>query len=137
MAVTSTIQDWIVTRERSPYRTNLFYNNGYLILHQSPGESADVIRFPFYNVYITNRELFNDIKIKRPFDRKYFYQPKKLSLDLYGDIGLWHVLLVLNKCRSVSDFFGDKVYILNPEQVMDYMSRMFVDSDIDTTIYDT
>ena len=131
----STIHEWVKERDQSPYRSNLFYRNGYLLIHEAPGQKDDAIRFPFYNVFIANRELFNNIKIRYTFDEKYFYQPKKMSMDLYKDIGLWHILLVLNKCRSSIDFHGKYVYILDPNQVMDYMSRMFVDEDINTTIY--
>lgn len=133
----STIPEWVSERERSPYRTSLYYKNGKLILHQEPGKTDDLIRFPFYNIFIANRELFDNIKIQYPLAKKYYFQPKRLSMDLYGDVGLWHILLALNKCRSSIDFISEKIFVLDPNQVMKYMSRMFVDEEINTTIYDT
>ena len=131
----STIKEWITERNRSAYRLPLFYDNGVLLVQRVPGKPDDLTRFPFYNVFIKNRLLFEPITLVMDFDPAFHYQPKKLSLSLYRDIGLWQILLVLNKCRSEVDFVGDKVYYLDPDQVLEYMSRMFVDEEIDTTIY--
>ena len=131
----STIRECVSERERSPYRTSLFYDGSVTIIHRPPGKPEDLTKFPFYNVFVKNREMFEPIKIQMDFDPKFWYQPKKLSMNLYRDIGLWHILLVLNKCRSEVDFIGTKVWYLDPNEVMEYMSRMFVNENIDTTIY--
>jgi hypothetical protein len=130
----STLNEWIAERERSPYRSNLFYDNSILIVHQTPNQPDDLTKFPFYNVFIKNRLLFEPITVVMPWDRKYYYRPKKLSYDLYGDIGLWHVLMILNKVRSEEEFIGTRVKYLKPDEVMDYISRMFIDEGIDTTM---
>lgn len=133
----STIKEWVAERERSPYRAGLFYTNGILIVHNTPGQPEDIVRFPFYNIFTKNREMFDPIKLQMDFDPRFHYQPKKLSMNLYRDIGLWQILLILNKCRSEVDFVGDKVWYLDPEQVMEYMSRMFVNEEVDVTVYGT
>lgn len=132
----SHISEWVLERERSPYRSRLFCNNGILIIHKQPNKPDDIIRVPMYNVFTKNRLFFENIVQEMDFDPKYHYQPKKMSNDLYHDIGLWQILLILNKCRSEIDFVGKRVKFLDPDQVMEYMSRMFVDEDIDITIYD-
>lgn len=132
---TSTIGEWITEQNMTAYRAPLFYKNGILIVHQEYGKPDDLTRFPFYNVFIKNRLMFEPIKMRMKFDKKFHYQPKKLSNELYGEISLWQVLLILNSCRSEVDFVGEKVWYLDPTQVMEYMSRMYVDEKIDTTVY--
>lgn len=136
MPSSSTIKDWIKEMQSSPYRSDLFNRGGQLILHREK-DKDDLIRFPFYNIFIANRHMFDPIKLITDFPREYFYQPKKLSMRLYGDTSLWRILLILNKCHSEVDFFGNRLWYLDPDQVMTYMSRMFIDEDVNTTVYDT
>lgn len=132
---TSTLQEWVQERSNSTFRTNLFYDNGILVIRQDPLKPDDIIRIPFYNVFIKNRDMFDPITVVRPMEKEYYRQPKKFSYDTYGDIGLWHVLLVMNKCRSEVDFVREKVKYLDPDKVMDYISRMFIDNGIDASYY--
>lgn len=132
---TSTLSEWIQEKENSAYRTPLYYRNGMLIVHREYGMPDDLTRFPFYNVFVKNREMFDPIKLQMDFDPIYHYKPKKMSWDLYNDISLWHILLVLNKCRNEVDFVGEKVWYLDPMAISKYMSRMFVDEKIDTTVF--
>lgn len=132
--MSSTINEWIEERATSPYRSNLFYDGSIMIVRRELNKPDDLTKFPFYNVFIKNRLLFEPIEMIMDFNPAYHYQPKKLSFDLYKDIGLWHVLLILNKKRCEEDFVGSRVKYLDPDEVMNYMSRMFVDEGIDTTI---
>ena len=47
----------------------------------------------------------------------YYYRPKRLSIKLYNNIELWHMLLWLNNMTTVGEFTKNKIRIFNPQKI--------------------
>lgn len=47
----------------------------------------------------------------------YKYQPKKMSLDLYGNIDLWHLILWVNNMTSVTQFNRKNLILFRRDRI--------------------
>lgn len=57
------------------------------------------------------------VKLTETEATKYKYDPKKLSLDLYGTMDLWVLLLKLNRCSHPLNFVSKNVRVLDPDNL--------------------
>jgi hypothetical protein len=73
-----------------------------------------ILKNYFINVTLTDEEM-----------TKYSYQPKKLSLDLYGTIELWFLLIRINNLTSISEFNKKKIKIFHPDY-LDILNKIMI-----------
>jgi len=57
---------------------------------------------------------------------KYKYQPKRLSLELYGTIELWSALLSINHVYSISGFDLQTIRIFDPAEIMSVIEEILI-----------
>ena len=104
MALPETIQDSIALQnERS---INYRILNKYTKMHNI--ETDDNLVIPIDSIVNKYRNFLEDSVIKvKMTDAEwltYRLRPKSLSYRLYGTTEFWHVLLLLNGCKSTMDF---------------------------------
>lgn len=60
-----------------------------------------------------------------PLPDRYFYQPKTLSLELYGTVDLWLALLRVNGMRNVTEFHNPIIRIYNSGKLRELINIFF------------
>ena len=60
--------------------------------------------------------------------RKYKYNPKRLSYDIYSTTELWFELLRLNYCSSITEFTlkNNIVNVYNVNQIKDILNEIMI-----------
>lgn len=104
MALPETIQNAIdIQEERS---INYRILNLYTKMHNI--ETNDNLIIPIDSIVNKYRNFLNDSIIEVTMSDEewltYRLRPKSLSYRLYGTTEFWHVLLLLNGCKSTMDF---------------------------------
>lgn len=88
------------------------------------------IRVPFSSLITKYRHYLYDIIVTRELDNneisKYKFNPKALSLDLYGTPELWDTLLFLNDCKSKIDFNPEIVSYYDPMRLKSYINEIML-----------
>lgn len=61
--------------------------------------------------------------------RAYWYKPKTVSFELYGNAEFWYTLLILNQCTSVNQFTPNVMKYYDPNYFKDYLNHMMILED--------
>lgn len=99
------------------------------ILHNKENDST--IRIPFASLINKYSNYLYEIIITLESDATtdltvYRYNPRKLSLDIYGTTEFWDVILLLNNCKSVIDFDLKEIKIYDPTRFKDYLNEIII-----------
>ena len=93
------------------------------------------ITIPYMSIISKYRHILDGIPnliVKVKFDdkmtRKYKYNPKKLSYDIYSTTELWFELLRLNHCSSVTEFNikNNIVNVYNVKQIKNILNEIMI-----------
>lgn len=93
------------------------------------------ITIPYMSIISKYRHVLDGIPnliVKVKFDdkmtRKYKYNPKKLSYDIYSTTELWFELLRLNHCSSVTEFNikNNIVNVYNVKQIKNILNEIMI-----------
>jgi len=96
--------------------------NAYGLLMQDPSTVIDKFMVPE--------------TIEMEMARKYVHKPEHLSLALYGETYLWHLLMKLNNCQHRSDFDFSTVTVLEPTFVNTLKNFVIARSDEISTVHE-
>ena len=106
----------------------------YKTLHDScvinNKQDENSIEIPFssitnkYRVYLNQSVV--QIQLTEEEERIYMYNPKMLSLDLYGTVEFWSDLLKLNNAVSILDFKPSMVKIYNPSSFKQCLNEILM-----------
>ena len=99
------------------------------ILHNKENDST--IRIPFASLIDKYSNYLYEIIITLESDATtdltvYRYNPRKLSLDIYGTTEFWDSILLLNNCKSVIDFDLREIKIYDPTRFKDYLNEIII-----------
>lgn len=104
MALPTTMPDAIKLQEERIINYRIL--NKYTKMHNI--ETDDNLIIPIDSIVNKYRNFLEDsVKTAKMTDEEWFtyrLRPKSLSLRLYGTTEFWHVLLLLNGCKSTIDF---------------------------------
>lgn len=104
MALPVTIQDAITLQEERSINYRIL--NKYTKMHNI--ETNDSLIIPIDSIVNKYRHFLEDSIITTELSDEewlvYRFKPKSLSYRLYGTTEFWHVLLLLNGCKSTMDF---------------------------------
>lgn len=89
------------------------------------------------NRYVNIQDIFDNYKnsdmgIMQTFDmddikwQGYEYSPKAMSLDLYGTIDMWRILLECNEMNHPGEFCKrKKIIVPEPENFLQHLSKVY------------
>lgn len=104
-------------------------NSEFSLSKTSIIETIGNIKYPIDNIlnkYMSIiKDYFINITLTDEETSKYFYHPKKLSLDLYGTIELWFLLIKINNMTSISEFNKKKIKIFHPDH-LDVLNKIMI-----------
>lgn len=93
------------------------------------------ITIPYLSIISKYRHILNGIPnliVKVKFDdqmaRKYKYNPKRLSYDIYSTVELWFELLRINHCSSVTEFDlkNNQVNVYNVNKIKEILNEIMI-----------
>lgn len=126
MVIPATIQDDIKRGETSQ-KTHRMLNNSLIIDYANSDES---VRMPFNSIISKYKEYFDkyidEVELSEEEQRTYRYAPKKFSLDMYGTIEYWSIILYINECHSIMDFEPTKVKYVVPESITEIINEILI-----------
>jgi hypothetical protein len=125
-----TIREFIDAKKIDKYRYELFNKQYILEYPQKMGINGDLIKISLYNIITNHIDFLKEIYISTKMNPEWRYAPKTLSWEIYSMIEMWHILLIINKCRCTEDFVMDKIVYLDPAKYDDYIARIFFLEDI-------
>lgn len=126
MALPETINDAIdIQEERSiNYRILNYYTKMYNV------ETNDSLIIPIDSIVNKYRNfLIDSINTAELTDEEwltYRLRPKSLSYRLYGTTEFWHVLLLLNGCKSTMDFDSKTVKYYNRRKLYQQLNEILI-----------
>ena len=90
--------------------------NGNLIVNHTSlaNKYFEYIKPAILDVELTDKEL-----------QKYRYSPKKLSLDLYGTVELWGLILQINNMTSATEFNTKKIKVFT-NRIFTLLNEIFI-----------
>ena len=104
MALPETIQNAITIQENRTINYRIL--NLYTKMHNN--ETDDNLIIPIDSIINKYRNFLEDSVITTTMTDQewltYRFKPKSLSYRLYGTTEFWHILLLLNGCKSTMDF---------------------------------
>jgi|GEM_PF-2698112 len=116
------------------------YRNLHTNLKITNTNTSNDILVPFAS--ITNKyrhyleKIIIPIKLNEKEQIRYRYQPKKLSLELYGTTELWNDLLIINNCVSIRTFTPKVVKVYDPDNYKKYLNEiMIIEAELGNIIY--
>lgn len=88
------------------------------------------IQIPFSSLTDKYRDFLSTITVTIELDdinmTKYRYRPKMVSEELYGTTEFWNDILILNKCKSVSEFYPRKLTVYDPDKFKAYINEIMI-----------
>lgn len=95
------------------------------VLVENAEDKSDVIRIPWNDFFLKYQdELSKAIQLYNIPEAMY-YNPKMLSLTLYGTTELWLGLLRVNNMKNVTEFHKPFIKIYNPYVIKDLIDIFF------------
>lgn len=93
--------------------------------------SDETILIPFEHIASKYKDFFDSqtvsVAMSLDEERLYRFNPKRLSLDLYQNIGYWSILLFINDCHSVIDFEPHgSIKVINPNRIKDLVNEILL-----------
>ena len=119
---TTYVDSYISEGQKAVLSLKNFYDT---VLTADVNNPTHIIRIPIADFFVKYRkELEPTIQYYNVSDG-YFYQPKTLSLDLYGTTEMWLSLLRVNNMRNVTEFHLPVIKIYNPTDVKELINILF------------
>jgi hypothetical protein len=116
------IDTYISDGQKSVLSLKNFYTT---ILTADINDATHVIRIPIEDFFIRYRKQLEPIIQYYSVADSYFYQPKTLSLELYGTTEMWLSLLRVNDMRNITEFHQPIIKIYNPIEVKELINILF------------
>lgn len=116
------IDSYIADGQKSVLSLNNFYET---LLTASADNPNHIIRIPISDFFLTYRQQLEPAVQFFNVSERFFYQPKTLSLELYGTTELWLALLRVNNMRNITQFHLPTIKIYNPTDVKELINILF------------
>ena len=126
MAIPSTLTEQIKEARKLEISYKTLHDS--CVINNKQDENS--IEIPFssitnkYRVYLNQSVV--QIQLTEEEERIYMYNPKMLSLDLYGTVEFWSDLLKLNNAVSILDFKPSMVKIYNPSSFKQCLNEILM-----------
>jgi hypothetical protein len=95
------------------------------ILTADIDDVTKIIRIPMGDFFIKYRSQLDAIVQYYSVSDRFFYQPKSVSLELYGTTEMWLSLLRVNNMRNITEFHQPIIKIYNPTDVKELINILF------------
>lgn len=94
-------------------------------------EKSDVIvQIPFNPLFSKFKDYFNkymcNIPLSEEEQKKYRFSPKRMSLDMYGIVDYWSLLLYINDAPSILDFEPERVNIIYNDKITQLINELLI-----------
>ena len=117
---TTTIEELI---ESGKGVTISYYNLSFLDM-MSNGTWVSVLNV--VNDYMPElKAVAYDVELKQSEQQTYFYKPKLLSLDVYGDTELYYIILLMNDMADVKEFTKPIIKMLKKQDMNNLISAIY------------
>lgn len=93
---------------------DMMENNTWVSVLNVVNDYITELRTACVNVKLTNEEQF-----------KYFYKPKLLCYDVYGNPELYFIILLINDMADVKEFTKSKIKMLKKEHMSTLISLIY------------
>lgn len=122
MADVTFVDKYIVDGKSSLISLSKFYDTILITNRDNPDH---IFRVPLHDTFLKYREHFQDMIVLYQLPANHFYQPKRLSEELYGTTEMWLSILRLNGMRNISEFNQPMVMIYDPERIREFINIFF------------
>ena len=117
---TTTIEELI---ESGKGVTISYYNLSFLDM-MSNGTWVSVLNV--VNDYMPElKAVAYDVELKQSEQQTYFYKPKLLSLDVYGNTELYYIILLMNDMADVKEFTKPIIKMLKKQDMNNLISAIY------------
>lgn len=108
--------------QSAPTGLHKFYDT---ILMTNEENKDHIFRIPLYDTFLKYRQHFQEAVVIYQMPRSQFYQPKTVSLELYGTTEMWLALLRLNSMRNISEFKKQIIKVYDASAVQELIEIFF------------
>ena len=116
------IDSFIAAGQQSMLSLKNFYDT---MLTADIDNPTAISRVPIGDFFIKHKDQLSSAIQYYSVAERYFYQPKTLSLELYGTTELWLSLLRVNNMRNVTEFHLPIISIYNPTDLKELINIIF------------
>ena len=93
-------------------------------------KSEDILKIPFNPIYNKYKDFFDKVTVDIPLteeeQKKYRYSPKRVSLDMYGTVHYWSIILYINDSPSVIDFTPERLRIVYNDRIEEVINEIMI-----------
>ena len=93
-------------------------------------KSEDILKIPFNPIYNKYKDFFDKVTVDIPLteeeQKKYRYSPKRVSLDMYGTVHYWSIILYINDSPSVIDFTPERLRIVYNDRIEEVINEIMM-----------
>lgn len=126
MYIPDSLDDLISYKDELPV-TRRKLNNSVLI-HDVKSDST--IKIPYNSIINKYREAFDPyivrIELTEEEQRKYRFNPRRMSNDLYNTVEYWEILLYINEMSSCIEFDKQYVNVVYPNNIRDIINDILI-----------
>lgn len=116
------IDTYITDGQKEVLSLKNFYDT---ILTADADNVSHIVRIPIGDFFINYRSQLESIVQYYSMSDRFFYQPKTLSLELYGTTEMWLALLRVNNMRNITEFHLPLIKVYNPADVKELINILF------------
>jgi hypothetical protein len=93
-------------------------------------QNDTTIKIPFNPLFSKYKEYFDDLTYTVPLSEKeqnrFRFQPKRVSLEMYGTVDYWSLILYINECPSVIDFEPEKLTLIFNDKISEFINELSI-----------
>lgn len=119
---TTYIDEYITDGHKAILSLKNFYNT---ILISKDDSLQHIYRVPFEDFFIKYKKQLSACVEYYSLPESMYYQPKTVSLELYGTTEMWLSLLRVNGMRNITEFHIPIIKIYNPDEVKELINIFF------------
>lgn len=106
------------------------YRNLHPPVYVTNKSTGETISIPYLSLTNKYKDYLRPITLRITLEEveaiKYKYQPKLLSLDLYGTTELWASLLEINNMISVIEFKSESLIVYDPAKIKAMINEILI-----------
>lgn len=116
------IDEYINDGQQEVLSLKNFYDT---ILTADIDDVTHIMRIPMGDFFLKYKTQLDSIVQYYSVADRLFYQPKSVSLELYGTTELWLSLLRVNNMRNITEFHLPIIKIYNPTDIKELITILF------------